>query len=94
MFTVNGWSDEVKDTKFEILGTNNPYIRVGVKIPRFFFFTILRTRGNFMVMSNSKSTILLLPSATEISSVSGTRYLDFSFSPFCVREVISEITDS
>ena len=45
-FLVDGWSDDVKDVKFEILGSSYSYVQVGVPIIDFFILTILRGRGS------------------------------------------------
>ena len=46
---VNGWSDEVEDVKFEILGLNYLLVKVGDPIIIFFILTILRGLGQRMV---------------------------------------------
>ena len=48
-FMVKGWSDEVEDTKFQILGSNYLQIQVDDPIPIFFFFCHLTLVGEIMV---------------------------------------------
>ena len=48
-FMLHGWSDEVEDVKFEILGLNKLLVKVGDPIIKFFILTILRGLGQRVV---------------------------------------------